>query len=410
MISPTTMHEHTPWTIKYQPQNCKEIVGQERAVQQIKDFVQNHSRQKKKALLIHGPPGSGKTSSVIAIAKECNRELFEVNASDKRNKAHVEEIIGNALKQRSLFGNQKLLLIDEVDGLSGDADRGGISALVQLIAGATFPLIMTANDPYSDALSSLRKESIVIGLEPVHHDALLQILSKIGAAENISYEQSTLLQLARKAQGDVRAAINDFELIAKTTRKVEDNDILSIDQRERKESIVNALVKVLRNRDLEIARTAYNNVNEDLDEISMWVDENLPKEYAGKELARAYDAVSRADVFKGRIRRQQHWRFLVYIDALLSAGVAISKQESKKQFIRYERSSRGLTFWIMNRKYGMRKNIAHKLAQRTHCSTKEAVQQLFYLKPAFEKSADNKLIEELRLDDDEQEWLRTPLN
>ena len=76
-------------------------------------------------------------------------------------------------------------------------------------------------------------------------------------------------------------------------------------------------------------------VKEDLDESFLWLEENLPKEYEGKDLERAFDCLSRADVFKGRIRRWQHWRFLVYINDLMTAGIALSKDEKYKKVISY---------------------------------------------------------------------------
>src|SRR3989344_2289634 len=89
--------------------------------------------------------------------------------------------------------------------------------------------------------------------------------------------------------------------------------------------------------------------------------------------------------FKGRIIRRQYWRYLTYIESLLSVAVAIAKDTSKKQFIRYERPQRGLSILILKRKYDLRNSIAEKLAQRTHSSVRNARQQLSYLKPLFEQ-------------------------
>ena len=395
-----------PWTVTYQPKITQEIIGQERALNQVKNFISNYSKQKKRALLLHGPPGSGKTSLAIAASKEFGLELFEINASDNRNKANVEELVGNVLKQVSLFGKQKLILIDEVDGLSGNNDRGGVSALSKVIGISKFPIIMTANDANQEKLKSLVKESMVISLDPVSSESIFSILSSICKRENISYDDKSLYSLVRKAQGDVRAAINDLEISSRYSKVLNENNVIQIDQRDKKESLMNALVKVLRNRDIEISRSAYSNVNEDLDEIIMWIDENAAKEYRENEVNKAYDAISKADVFRGRIKRRQHWRYLVYVDALLSAGVSIAKDESKKQFIRYERSKRPLTIWMLNRKYAMRNSVSAKMAQKTHSSTRKARKNLFYLKALFENDKSEQIIAELGLDDNEIEWLR----
>ena len=122
-----------PYTIKYQPKNSQEIIGQDEAVKTLKDFITNYKTQKKKAILLYGPSGTGKTSSTYAVAKELNLKLIEINASDTRNKEQIENKVGGASKQMSLFSKGKIILIDEVDGLSGMKDRGGIPTIIKLI-------------------------------------------------------------------------------------------------------------------------------------------------------------------------------------------------------------------------------------------------------------------------------------
>src|SRR3989344_2076617 len=390
-----------PWSIKYQPHSLSEIVGQERAVLQVQKFITDYKSQKKKALILNGPPGCGKTSSVVAASRELNMEIFEVNASDKRNKEHVESIVGNVLGQQSLFFKPKLILIDEVDGLSGTEDRGGVQALLDVIEKSQFPIVMTANDVYSDKLKSLVKKCEVINLNFLKVEDIINILKKICDSEKIAYEENALTTIARKAQGDLRGAINDLEIVGRYVQKISEGNVINLAEREKKISIMNALVNVLKNKDIEIARHAFENIEGDLEDVFMWLDENMPKEYTKEELAGGYDALSKADVFNGRIRKNQYWRFLVYIDALMSVGVAISKNENKKQFIRYERSSRPLTMWIMGNKYAKRKGIAQKLAHYTHSSSKSAIENLFYLKKMFEANKCEKIIERLRLEDEE---------
>ena len=104
----------------------------------------------------------------------------------------------------------------------------------------------------------------------------------------------------------------------------------------------------------------------------LWLDANLPEEYARPEdLARAYDALSKADVFQRRIRRWQHWRFLVYINALLTAGVAVAKDKKYEKFVQYKPTGRLLKIWWANQKSMKKKAIAEKIAHKTHSSKKD---------------------------------------
>ena len=108
-----------PWIKKYEPKSSDDIVGQEDAVKYLKEFITNPKKRKKKAIILYGPSGNGKTSSVYAISNELDLELIEVNASDFRNKDKIESTIGQSSKQMSLFGKSKIILVDEIDGLSG---------------------------------------------------------------------------------------------------------------------------------------------------------------------------------------------------------------------------------------------------------------------------------------------------
>jgi replication factor C large subunit len=394
-----------PWTVKYRPNRLEHIKGQERAVHQIKNFLEKFESHKKKALLLHGPPGCGKTAAVAAAAREYNYELYEINASDQRSKEAIEETLGNFLKQQSLFFRQKLILVDEVDGLSGTKDRGGPSAIALLVKNAKFPVIMTANDAWQQKLKPLRTASTLVQFSPLRIETVAEILKEICKKEGVKYDEDAVICLAAKADGDVRGAINDLEVTARYTRKLEKENIC-VAERDRKESILNALVKIFKNSDVNIAKDAFSNVDEDLDEVILWVDENLPKEYSGESLSRAYDLLSRADVYRGRITRWQHWRFLAYVNELVSAGIASAKDERQKQFITYKRNERILQIWIAKQRWAKKKSIAEKLAKKTHSSAKVAMENIQYLAKVLRMPD---IAEELALEPDEIEWLKNKI-
>jgi replication factor C large subunit len=140
------------------------------------------------------------------------------------------------------------------------------------------------------------------------------------------------------------------------------------------------------------------------------VDENLPHEYTKPaDLAKGFDALSKADVFKGRIMRWQYYRFYVYCYNLLSAGVAVAKDEKYKSFINYKPTSRILKLWIAKQKNLKKKAISEKIGEKTHTSTKRALQDtLPYIKPIFKKNKKeaDKLTHYLDLDSEQVEWLK----
>ena len=70
-----------------------------------------------------------------------------------------------ASKQRSLFASSKIILVDEVDGLSGDSDRGGLQEIERTIEETSFPIILTASNPWDYKFNSLRNSSSIRPLD-----------------------------------------------------------------------------------------------------------------------------------------------------------------------------------------------------------------------------------------------------
>jgi replication factor C large subunit len=398
------------WIKKYEPKSLSEIKGQDEAVEYLKEFIKNPKKSRKKAVILYGPSGNGKTSSVYALAKELDLELIEVNASDFRNKDKIDSSIGEASKQMSLFGKRKLILVDEVDGLSGHEDRGGVQAINKVIEESRFPVILTCNDAYDEKLSSIRKNCEMVEFQQLDHNIIYGVIMNICKKENIDYDETALKSLARRESGDLRGAITDLQLLSAGTNKISDDELDQLGDRMKTESILQALVKVFKTTDPNIALTAFDNVDEEQDKLFLWLDENLPDEYENPEdLARAYDMLSRADVFRRRIKRWQHWRFMVYINAYLTAGIATAKDEKYKKFVKYKPTGRLLKIWWANQKNMKRKAICQKIADKTHTSQKRVYKDVFpYFKAMFKEDNDlaKKFTEQFGLSEDEAEWIK----
>jgi len=389
------------WSEKYLPKNTSEILGQQTALDSLKKYLS--SFKKGKAALLYGPVGNGKTSSVYAIANELKKEVFEVNASDTRNKEQITSIVGSAANQQSLlsFGKGKIILVDEIDGISGQNDRGGINALSEVIENSSFPIVLTANNPFDQKFSSLRKKCVMIEFAVLNHEHIFTKLKEICDKEKIIYNEQLLRDLSRRSGGDMRASITDLELLT-AEGKLLNLDLIG--NRNKTDTISNALTKIFKTTNALIAKDAFLNLDEDLDKLILWLEENIPKEYEGNDLADAFDCLSKADVYLGRIRRWQHWRFLVYADALMSAGVAVSKQAKYKKMVTYKPTSRILKLYIANMKYLKRKEIAEKICLSCHCSSKRAIRDVL---PYVQSMIKNKKeFKEFDFSDEEIDWLK----
>ena len=200
-----------------------------------------------------------------------------------------------------------------------------------------------------------------------------------------------------KSDGDARAAINDLEIISYN------NTAESIGERERETSIFSAIQLILKSKNPKEVLNILDSVNLDLNECILWLEENIALEYTNKnDLARAYDTLSKADVYRGRIIRWQHWRFLVYINNFITAGIALAKKEKYYGFTKYKKPARILEIWKYNMKNKLRKDISAKLAKKVHTSIKKVNKDFLIYKHIIDKN----LIKELKLTEEEINFLK----
>src|SRR5271157_2256183 len=190
-----------PWSERYRPKKFEEIKGQSDAAEKLKTFIKNQNR-KKNAIILYGPPGTGKTSLAYIAANETNSEIFELNASDLRNKDKLDSVLRPAIEQQSLTKLTKIILVDEVDGIS-EYDDGGISELIFLIENSQWPIILTANDIWDKRFSALRKTTELIQLKEIDYRTIKDVLIFILRKENKFIPNDVLTGIAVKSKGDL---------------------------------------------------------------------------------------------------------------------------------------------------------------------------------------------------------------
>jgi replication factor C large subunit len=380
---------------KYRPEKIKDLVGQEQAILETQKFIKDFP--KKKGLILHGQSGTGKTTLVHAIARENNLDIFELNSSDLRNRLKLEEILKPASEQLSLFKKGKILLMDEVDGVTG-TDIGGVPELIRILEKTAHPIIMTGNDIWDSKFSELRPKCKLVEMKPLSVESITKVLADIVKKENMQENIHYLKQIAIKSQGDIRAAINDLQ-----TYVLSDQTNLDfLEERSKQDSIFNILKKLFQQRDNHL--NLFDQTKMSLDEILLWIEENIPREYKGRALAKAYLALANADIFRGRIYRQQFWRFLVYQNIFQSAGISYAKDKPKASFTKYERPQRILKIWLNNRIMSKKKTIAQKYARFVHCSTKRAMSDFNIIKKIV--ISNQEIARNLQLTDEEMEFVK----
>src|SRR5437879_12498356 len=218
----------TGWAEKYRPKTLDEIAGNPTAVAELRKWAGawDKGRPDKRAVILQGDPGIGKTSAALALANEMGWSAIEMNASESRNAEAIRKIAtrGAVLQTftekgefvRSKEGGRKLIILDEADNVFGREDKGGIGAIVEMIQETRQPVVLIANDYYAltRRSSSLKRLCKTIKFQGVHEDAMKNILRTIASKEGVEVADDVLEVVVERAGGGLRSAINDLESLA----------------------------------------------------------------------------------------------------------------------------------------------------------------------------------------------------
>ncbi|KKN19864.1 hypothetical protein LCGC14_0941450 [marine sediment metagenome] len=299
-----------------------------------KDLIQLDTERA--AILLEGPPGIGKTSIVFALANDFNMEVVETNASDTRTKAALERRLNETSKTRGIMdfitqSKEKLILIDEVDGIYGVADRGAVPSIINLVQKTQFPIIMCANE-YKTNLQPLYKKIRRFEVHRLPNSEVLKIIHKILQKENITFlKKEDLELLIEKNNGDLRGIINDIQGISQGNVDGDVKELIQILHRDSIEEIFSLIRDLFFVTSLREARNLTDKSDVDYNFLYKWVNENLPTFIkTNKELVDAFENLSLADEIFGRIRINQYWGLLPYFFDLFAGGVALSKNKTNE--------------------------------------------------------------------------------
>ncbi|GAB6861880.1 replication factor C large subunit [Haloplanus litoreus] len=332
------------WTEKYRPSTLSAVRGNDKARDALAEWARTWDDHRE-AVVAHGSPGVGKTSAAHALASDMGWETVELNASDQRTADVIERFAGRAAKNATLAGSaggdggRQLVILDEADNIHGNYDRGGASAITELVKEADQPIVLIAND-YYDMGRGLRNACREIEFRDVSARSIVPVLRDICRREDVEFEADALDRIAEVNDGDLRSAVNDLQAAADGDRRLTVDDVVTSD-RDRGLGVFPFLDAVLKEESAEEAIQSAYRVDETPDDLTKWVAENVPKVYEGAELARAYDSLANADRWLGRVRASQEYGYWRYATDALAGGVAAARDGSKGGWTRFARPQ----FW-----------------------------------------------------------------
>ncbi|MCU4801391.1 replication factor C large subunit [Halobacteria archaeon HArc-gm2] len=325
----------TDWTEKYRPSTLAEVRGNDKARDKLKEWADSWENHRK-AVIVHGAPGIGKTSAAHALANDMGWPTIELNASDSRTKDVIERVAGEAAKSGTLTeggAGRRLVVMDEADNIHGNADRGGSRAVTSLVKEAGQPMILIANEFY-DMGNGLRNSCEDIEFRDVGKRSIVPVLRDILRQEDVTFDDDALTQIAEMNDGDLRGAVKDLQALADGKEHLAADDVVT-SERDKSEGIFDYLDEVIKTAGAEEALKSSYDVDETPDDLINWIEDNMPKDYEGAELAKAYGFLANADRWLGRVRATQNYTFWKYAGDNMTAGVAASRDGKKSGWTRY---------------------------------------------------------------------------
>lgn len=355
------------WSDKHKPLKAGDIVAQHKAMDETMEWLQHW--KKGKALLFAGPTGVGKSMLPEIIAGEKGFELLQLNASDKRNAEQIDSFAGST-KTISLFSKGKIILLDEVDGISGQ-DRGAVASIIKLIKESDFPVILAASDPYLPKLRPLRPYTEIVKFSRIPSPSIAKRLGEICRKEGINADPEALKNLARWSQGDMRSALTDLQMICRGKKEITIKDLEVLGFRERGNQIFDILPTIFSSGNITASRKAIMESDKDADEVFQWVASNIQYAYREpEEIAQAYEILSRADVFRGLVRKQQNWAFKGYMVDMLS-GISLASKKEHHGWIQYQPPQKLMLLGRTKAGRALRNSACQKIGRHAHCSAKK---------------------------------------
>lgn len=370
------MQMNSPWTVKHRPKRLGDVAGNKAAIQQIVEWLDAWKKgpPKRRALLLHGPPGTGKTVSVEAIANERRLDLVEVNASDKRNREALGKIVGAATRQTDLFGRLRLVLVDEVDGINLSQDRGAVDAIVRLVQEAESPVILTANDPWEPKIGPIRNVTTMVEYKRLGLRDTLPHLRRICEIEGVQVDEQALRLVVDRNRGDMRSILNDLQSLSSGREKLTYDAASWLGFRDRRATIFEALKTAFTSPTCLQARRASEMSGVDLDMFFEWIYENAPRQLNDlRDLSHAMDALAKADLYRARIKRENAWELLPFSIELQTAGVAMSREYTKPAWIPMKFPERIQLLSRTRKNRSLNGEIGRNIAARCHISSRRAI-------------------------------------
>ncbi|NWH75155.1 RFC1 factor, partial [Piaya cayana] len=232
------------WVDKYKPVSLKTVIGQQgeqscanKLLRWLRNWHKNtledgQAKTNKtggkddgtgfKAALLSGPPGVGKTTTASLVCKELGYSYVELNASDTRSKNSLKEVVAESLNNTSIadfcsgtsssVSGKHVLIMDEVDGMAGNEDRGGIQELIGLIRHTKIPIICMCNDRNHPKIRSLVHYCFDLRFQRPRLEQIKGAMMSIAFKEGLKIPPPAMQEIILAANQDIRQVLHNLNM------------------------------------------------------------------------------------------------------------------------------------------------------------------------------------------------------
>uniref|UniRef100_A0A673FPM7 Replication factor C subunit 1 n=1 Tax=Sinocyclocheilus rhinocerous TaxID=307959 RepID=A0A673FPM7_9TELE len=234
------------WVDKYRPRSLKSLIGQQgdqscanKLLRWLQNWHKHHSSNTKapskfgkfgskddgsgfKAALLSGPPGVGKTTTAALVCEELGYSYVEMNASCTRSKNSLKEVIAESLNNTSIknfytgasqtVSSKHVLIMDEVDGMAGNEDRGGIQEMIGLIKQSKIPIICMCNDRNHQKIRSLANYCYDLRFQRPRVEQIKGAIMSIAFKEGLKIPPPALNEVILASNQDIRQVLHNLSM------------------------------------------------------------------------------------------------------------------------------------------------------------------------------------------------------
>ncbi|KAM7009719.1 replication factor C subunit 1 [Tautogolabrus adspersus] len=236
------------WVDKYRPRSLKTVIGQQgdqscanKLLRWLQNWYKHHSGGSTKpaaarfgkfggrddgsgfkAALLSGPPGVGKTTTAALVCEELGFSYVEMNASCTRSKNSLKEVVAESLNNTSIenfykgtsqtVSSKHVLIMDEVDGMAGNEDRGGIQEMISLIKSSKIPIIFMCNDRNHQKIRSLANYCFDLRFQRPRVEQIKGAMMSLAFKEGIKIPPPALNEIIMASNQDVRQVIHNLSM------------------------------------------------------------------------------------------------------------------------------------------------------------------------------------------------------